>query len=1351
MGKPGARKNDPIVSATPGDVHIIMVPSPGGPVPTPIPHPCASLIKDGLAEKVKVMGQPGAVKGSKSKHSPPHIPMGPGPFQKPPKNEGKIVTGSANVFYEGKEAAMLGDTGEMCSDPSNTPVGKVIGTAAMVLVGGGGAGSDEAREKASAAALAAAAAKCARFKDATHSGHPINVATGDLVVSGDDFGLDGPLPIQFVRSYSSSRVGTEGPMGWGWSNNLQESIELVAQGHPDWNQVHAQFEEQGDPAPDERYLVYSDPNGVTTAYHALGEIVDAARQRTLRRNGAAYEVSLRSGVTGRFSNVGAEASSFQLVEVVDRNDNRNRYRYDPHGRPVAIEDCYQRQLLLEYRDDKVASIAIRPSPHATPETWCRYHYDERGDLVEVVDRAGHSVRYAYADHFIVEDRNRDGYAFFFTFDALGRCAATWGQDGYLTRHFRYDSANKQTHEINGEGEQTVYHYTDAGIVWKTEKGAVFAVELSFDDQGRWVGRTSGGAPVLTVEYDGANNIAATTDGEGATHLIEYNAFGQATRMVDPLGVETRLAYDVRGNLIARTEPAGTTRYEHDGRGREVRRILPDGRAIETSYDEFGHVRERRSGRRIARLAFDALGYLMRSQLPGSAETSVEWTPEGYPARIVRNGRTVQQYAYTPGGDVREQLDVRGRRIVREFGAPGVMVREQVYGESRSAGELPIHDKRFRQDSEGRPRRIELDGRFASFEYDDAGRISREETSEGGVEEYRYNDSGLRCEIVEAAGSRFVEYNGRAQVSCVRDPDGAESAFEYDAVGRLVSAQNALTAVELEHDALGRVIRESLGDDEFTREDDPEAGRSTWSDGDGGRWTTSVAASGEIAKVELASASIELEYDESGRVLRKRFGNGLIEDVAYDGFARVTKTELHAGPATLQTRSIRYDGNRIREVEDSVLGDRRYEYDVRGRLVRVSGTSEEYYAWGPRDELLDCHRYRAVGPGDTGNALLRPSHEFDELGRVARIHRGPGETLELRYDSRNQLVSATLPDGGEVHYAYDPFGRRLAKRFVGGPRDGRLVRFGWRGEEMVRESHSLGDEPVAERRYLFFRRAPIACTEISADGERHWYYHTDHRGAPALISDQNGQIVWRSGSDSFGWSAESPAAPALLGLPGQYRDEETGLAYNRHRYYDAATNRYLQPDPIQGGLQTSPYSYPLDPISEIDRLGLMGTLIVTMDPLDSTNMRDEQLLATKHNARIVSWAALSEADLKGVDHVVINSHGTPNSVTARNSAGNQEEVGGAVVAAKLRDKGFKGNQVTVVSCETGQSGGTFAQGVADELGPGSEVTAWPNTVGISNQGQLMMEIPGSGGQPATWEPARDHARIFTARAGDKALS
>ncbi|MGK9175954.1 RHS repeat-associated core domain-containing protein [Yokenella regensburgei] len=57
------------------------------------------------------------------------------------------------------------------------------------------------------------------------------------------------------------------------------------------------------------------------------------------------------------------------------------------------------------------------------------------------------------------------------------------------------------------------------------------------------------------------------------------------------------------------------------------------------------------------------------------------------------------------------------------------------------------------------------------------------------------------------------------------------------------------------------------------------------------------------------------------------------------------------------------------------------------------------------------------------------------------------------------------------------------------------------------------------------------------------------------------------------------------LPGQQSDEETGLHYYRHRYYDPHQERYITPDPIRlaGGL--NPYRYPLNPVSEIEPLRL----------------------------------------------------------------------------------------------------------------------------------------------------------------------
>ncbi|HEX6069625.1 MAG TPA: PAAR domain-containing protein [Longimicrobiaceae bacterium] len=131
MGQPAAKKGDRIVGV---DTHIIMIPSPGGPIPTPLPHPFMGMIDGDLSSDVKIAGMAAATEGSTATNTPSHIPQG-GPFQSPPKDKGKIIKGSGTVFINGKAAARMGDTAETCNDPANQPVGTVIATG-VVFIGG---------------------------------------------------------------------------------------------------------------------------------------------------------------------------------------------------------------------------------------------------------------------------------------------------------------------------------------------------------------------------------------------------------------------------------------------------------------------------------------------------------------------------------------------------------------------------------------------------------------------------------------------------------------------------------------------------------------------------------------------------------------------------------------------------------------------------------------------------------------------------------------------------------------------------------------------------------------------------------------------------------------------------------------------------------------------------------------------------------------------------------------------------------------------------------------------------------------------------------------------------------------
>lgn len=129
MGQPAAKQGDQVTAL---DTHIILIPSPGGPIPTPLPHPFNGILTMNLCTTVMIMGMPAATVDSVAVNTPPHIPQG-GPFQMPPSNQGKIIIGSATVMIGGKPAARAGDTAMTCNDPTDAPVGIVVATGTVMI------------------------------------------------------------------------------------------------------------------------------------------------------------------------------------------------------------------------------------------------------------------------------------------------------------------------------------------------------------------------------------------------------------------------------------------------------------------------------------------------------------------------------------------------------------------------------------------------------------------------------------------------------------------------------------------------------------------------------------------------------------------------------------------------------------------------------------------------------------------------------------------------------------------------------------------------------------------------------------------------------------------------------------------------------------------------------------------------------------------------------------------------------------------------------------------------------------------------------------------------------------------
>ncbi|MBI4957610.1 MAG: PAAR domain-containing protein [Myxococcales bacterium] len=130
MGKPAAKRDDEVVAV---DTHIVMIPSPAGPVPTPLPAPFAGKLGAELSEDVLIEHKAAATVGSGATNDPQHVPSG-GSFQQPPTNRGTVETGSGTVLINHKKAARSGDAATTCDDLGASRAGVVIASGS-VLVG----------------------------------------------------------------------------------------------------------------------------------------------------------------------------------------------------------------------------------------------------------------------------------------------------------------------------------------------------------------------------------------------------------------------------------------------------------------------------------------------------------------------------------------------------------------------------------------------------------------------------------------------------------------------------------------------------------------------------------------------------------------------------------------------------------------------------------------------------------------------------------------------------------------------------------------------------------------------------------------------------------------------------------------------------------------------------------------------------------------------------------------------------------------------------------------------------------------------------------------------------------------
>ena len=465
-------------------------------------------------------------------------------------------------------------------------------------------------------------------------------------------------------------------------------------------------------------------------------------------------------------------------------------------------------------------------------------------------------------------------------------------------------------------------------------------------------------------------------------------------------------------------------------------------------------------------------------------------------------------------------------------------------------------------------RIDEAGTVTKLEYDPAGRI-------------------------ESRSILVTDENGE-----VHETD--KENYAYDPSGRLAGTQNAHSRHQYFYDKLGNLIREYRHDslDGTARSHvwhhryDALGNRTETIRPDGQRIGYLHYGSGHLHGITLNRNEIAaFERDKLHRETERTFGKHIRQQTQYDPMGRILQ-QIH----NRSRREYGYDAAGQLTHIQSRGGQTQYRYDPIGRLIAaVTPDFSETFAFDPAGNRLDLSGNKQDQAGQT-NSQEKPSlnkiwgnllkeyagvhYDYDQRGNLIRKTRN-GETTDYHWNGYNQLVKIENRNGS-TEYRYDPLGRRTAKI-----RNGETtVPIGIEREDKPAEPYSYDPETDP------LLKIPPEPQEQSEVQPELVYYQLDHLGTPIAAHNAKGEAVWTAEYEAWGrirqeTVSDDPKANVPFRFQGQYYDEESGLHYNRFRYYDPEIGRFVSQDPIglQGGMNL--FEYAPNPVGWTDPLGLLS--------------------------------------------------------------------------------------------------------------------------------------------------------------------
>jgi len=960
-----------------------------------------------------------------------------------------------------------------------------------------------------------------------------------------------------------------------------------------------------------------------------------------------------------------------LTGIIDENGNRYAtWTYDAQGRAITSEHAGgAEKVTLTYNADGTTAVTdalnttrtrsfatvlgvIKSSGNSQPggsgcsASSAAMTYDANGNVAARTDFNGNQTRYTYDLARNLETSHTEAYG-----TSVARTISTSWHSYWRLPLKIAEPLKLTTYKYNGDAgvycapttalvgtqpigvvcSKTEQATTDANGslgLSPTVTGTARTWAYTYDAYGQVLtanGPRTDVTDLITTTYYTATdtdlgkrgNVATVTNAAGhLTSITAYTLEGRPLTIVDPNGVTTTLAYDLRGRLTSRSVGLSgsfeTTNYTYDGVGQLLQVALPDLSTLNYTYDAAHRLTDITDG---------------------------------------------------PGNTITYTLDALGNRTAEE-------VRDTVGALARTRSHVYDALSRLYKD-------IGASSQTTTYSYDANGNLTGITDPLSHITTNTYDALNRLIQMTDpTTGKVNTTYNGQSQVTKITDPrskattytvnglgnqtkqvspDSGTTTYTYDAAGNMTKRTDAKSqASTYQYDALNRVTQ-------ITYKDGSKV-INTYDTGTNGKGRLT-----QIQEFNLSgsvTSTIAYTYDASGRILTDsrsltgvtpatattsyRTTNGRLSGMTYpsgrqmnytlDSLGRITQIQLQevgGATTTLASNAQYHPFDRLKSYQDGANRIHTYPMDQDGRLTS--------YLAGTQSWLINYDAAsRLTSQTSSNNATNTVSYGYDTLDRLTSttLPTGtlPAASYAYGYDATgnrtsqtigstvrtytiastsNRLSSVASPtvqtyttdangsitSDGSTTYIYDVKGRlsQVGTTTYQHNALGQRVRKTGTGVDTIYlydlEGQLIGEASATgttQKEYVWLNELPISLIQ----GGQTYAIDSDHLGTPRAVINSAGTPVWQSLSltEAFGTTQPNENPFGLgsfifnLRFPGQYYDQETGLSYNYFRSYRAANGRYDQADPIgmRGGING--FSYVLNsPLRYVDPYGLNAAL------------------------------------------------------------------------------------------------------------------------------------------------------------------